>query len=385
MGKFCSEEKAMTEYEARQQVLEAGLRLIETGLIARTWGNVSCRVDDESFVITPTGRAYTELTPEELALCAVRDASTTGDVKPSIEKGIHAMVYRERKDAGFVIHTHQKWATALSACGISALGGSPVSAYAHAGTAKLVEKIRAVLPNAKDSLLIPRHGAVCFGPDLTAAFTAAQKLEESSQLLIIQKYMEQSGEKMPQSLRRVFDYCAKAGGGEELLPLTATSRRESDSFLFNINGVETRYTRISGDMPEEARLHEEIYRLRPDANFIESTADDAVVSFSLKNTALPSMLDDTAQMMGSAVNNAGDAPAGIVSAIKGGKRACLFTGRGGLSFAETKDEAVAGKLILEKNAAAYLCAELFGGVKPISAFECYLQHTTYKNKYSKKK
>ena len=374
----------MTEYEARQEVLAAGLKLAETGLIARTWGNVSCRVDEDSFVITPSGRAYTELTAEDLALCAVKDASCAGAAKPSMEKGIHAMLYRERDDTGFVIHTHQKWATALSAAGIEALGGSPVSGYAHAGTAKLVEKIRDVLPEAKDSILIPKHGAVCFGPDMNAAFNAAQELEKSSQMLIIQKYMESSGEEMPKSLRRVFDYCAKTGGGENLPPLTATSRRESDSFLFLLGGVETRYTRISGDMPEEARLHEEIYRLRPDASFIEATADDAVVSFSLKNTPLLSMLDDTAQMMGSAVNNAGDSPSGIVAAIKGGKRACLFTGRGGLSFAGTKDEAVAGKLILEKNAAAYLCAELFGGAKPISAFECFLQHTAYMKKYSKK-
>jgi L-fuculose-phosphate aldolase len=375
----------MTEYEARQQVLEAGLRLRETGLIARTWGNVSCRVDDESFVITPSGRAYTDLAPEGLVLCAVKDASYTGETKPSIEKGIHAMAYRERKDTGFVIHTHQKWATALSACGISELGGSPVSGYAHAGTAKLVEKIRAVLPNAKDSLLVPRHGAVCFGAGLNAAFAAAQKLEEASQLLFIQTYMEKSGEKMPESLRRVFDYCAKAGGGESMPPLTATSRRENDSFLFAVNGEETRYARISGDMPEEARLHEEIYRLRPDTNFIEATADDAVASFSRKGSALLSMLDDSAQMMGHAVNNAGDSPAGIAAAIRGGKRACLFAGRGGLSFAETQDEAIAGKLILEKNAAAFLCAELFGGARPIPALECYLQHTAYKNKYSKKK
>jgi L-fuculose-phosphate aldolase len=375
----------MTEYEARREVLAAGLKLAETGLIARTWGNVSCRVDENTFVITPSGRAYAELNTEDLALCAVKDASCAGTVRPSIEKGIHALIYREREDAAFVIHTHQKWATALSASGIEALGGSPVSGYAHAGTAKLTEKIRAVLPSAKDSILIPRHGAVCFAPDMDSAFSAAQGLEKSSQLLIIQKYMEQSGEKMPETLRRVFDYCAKTGGGESQPPLTAASRRESDSFLFTQNGVETRYTRLSGDMPEEARLHEEIYRLRPDAGFIESTADDAVVSFSLKDTALPSMLDDTAQMMGAAVNNAGDSAAGIIAAIKGGKRACIFRGRGALSFAETKDEAVAGRLILEKNAAAYLCAELFGGAKPIPALECYLQQTTYKNNYSKRK
>ena len=34
-----------------------------------------------------------------------------GNVKPSSEKGIHADAYRLRPEAGFVIHTHQYWAS----------------------------------------------------------------------------------------------------------------------------------------------------------------------------------------------------------------------------------------------------------------------------------
>ena len=44
--------------QAKKEVIAAGLRLVETGLIARTWGNVSCRVDENSFVITPSGKPY---------------------------------------------------------------------------------------------------------------------------------------------------------------------------------------------------------------------------------------------------------------------------------------------------------------------------------------
>ncbi len=374
----------MTEYEARTEVLRAGQRLVETGLIARTWGNVSCRADSESFVVTPSGRNYADLAPEDLVLCKISDSSHSGSIKPSIEKGLHALIYREKSDANFVIHTHQKWATAISASSLTDLNGSPVAAYAHAGTGRLVEKIKTVLPRAAESLLMSRHGALCFGADADAAFAAAQRLEESSQRAIIVKYTELSGDKKPLSLRQVLDYCAKTGGGEAASPLTAASRRESDSFLFCFNGTEVRYTRLSGDMPEEARLHEEVYRLRPDITYIESTADDAVVSFSLKREPLFSMLDDTAQMMGVDVKNAGDASSSIAAAIKGGKRAVLFAGRGGLSFAGTKDEAAAGRLILEKNAAAALCSELFGGARPISAFDCRLQHMNYLKKYSKR-
>ena len=44
--------------EAKRIVVEAGKQLVATGLIARTWGNVSSKVSDTQFVITPSGRAY---------------------------------------------------------------------------------------------------------------------------------------------------------------------------------------------------------------------------------------------------------------------------------------------------------------------------------------
>ena len=36
--------------EAKKIVVEAGKQLVKTGLIARTWGNVSCRIDENTFV-----------------------------------------------------------------------------------------------------------------------------------------------------------------------------------------------------------------------------------------------------------------------------------------------------------------------------------------------
>ena len=85
---------------AKETVITAGKRLVESGLIARTWGNVSCRVDDNSFVITPSGRSYETLTPDEIVLVKIDDLSYDGDVKPSSEKGIHAQAYKLRPEIG---------------------------------------------------------------------------------------------------------------------------------------------------------------------------------------------------------------------------------------------------------------------------------------------
>ena len=39
--------------EAAKKIIESGLMLVERGLIARTWGNISARVSDTEFMITP--------------------------------------------------------------------------------------------------------------------------------------------------------------------------------------------------------------------------------------------------------------------------------------------------------------------------------------------
>ena len=66
--------------QAKEIVIAAGKKLVETGLIARTWGNVSCRIDDQSFVITPSGKAYESLTPDDIVLVRMDDLSYDGDV-----------------------------------------------------------------------------------------------------------------------------------------------------------------------------------------------------------------------------------------------------------------------------------------------------------------
>ena len=90
--------------EAKKLVVEAGKKLLETGLIARTWGNVSARISDTQFVITPSGRAYDTLTPDEVVVVNIDDCSHEGDIKPSSEKGIHADAYKHHPLVNFVIH-----------------------------------------------------------------------------------------------------------------------------------------------------------------------------------------------------------------------------------------------------------------------------------------
>jgi len=175
---------AYNETKARDLVIKAGHELIEKKLIARTWGNISARISDTEFVITPSGRSYEDLKPEELVKVSISDCSYEGDIKPSSEKGIHADVYGARPDVDFVIHTHQLYATAVSVEGKDT-EFALCAGYGLPGTKSLRKKVTSAInrDTSKNVILMQRHGALCLGASYEDAFENADRLEEQSKLL----------------------------------------------------------------------------------------------------------------------------------------------------------------------------------------------------------
>lgn len=167
-----------SEDEARELVIKAGLRLIEEGLIARTWGNISARISADEFIITPSGMAYETLTPDRLVKVKASDLSYEGKIKPSSEKGIHAIAYILRPELSFIIHTHQFYASVI---GVDDKDTNMAAAakYALPGTDKLKNKLMSAIasnPN-KSAFLMSKHGALCVGKSYEDAFDIAEKLE----------------------------------------------------------------------------------------------------------------------------------------------------------------------------------------------------------------
>ncbi len=185
--------------EAKDLVIHAGKMLVESGLIARTWGNISARISDTQFVITPSGLAYETLTPEQIVIVNIADCSYEGQIKPSSEKGIHADAYRLRPNVNFIIHTHQLKASVISIDGKNLkviheeyqkiLGDMiPCAAYGMPSTNKLrkaVEKAISDYPNSK-AVLMKYHGTVCMGNSLENSFEIARTLENIAEA----KYQE---------------------------------------------------------------------------------------------------------------------------------------------------------------------------------------------------
>jgi len=175
------------ESEARRLVIEAGHKLLDAKLTARTWGNISARISEDEFIITPSGRAYVDLEPEELVKVKISDCSYEGDIKPSSEKGVHAAAYELRPEVNFVIHTHQHYASAICA-EEKDVPFAPCAGYGLPGTKTLKDKMALCIAIYKehDSFLMAKHGALCLGKSYEEAFDNAFKLEENCKRLFVE-------------------------------------------------------------------------------------------------------------------------------------------------------------------------------------------------------
>lgn len=173
----------------REQIRMAGIRLVKSGLVSRTWGNISCRLDEDFFLVTPSGREYEGLSAEDIVKVDHRDLSYAGMLKPSSESGLHRMIYQELPGVGAVIHTHQLWASAFAAAVEERYRlRSPherfgaeirIATYAPSGTEAMSSSAVAGLRASEGgAVLLRHHGAVSTGMDIEEAFTNAFELEQ---------------------------------------------------------------------------------------------------------------------------------------------------------------------------------------------------------------
>lgn len=387
----------MLEQTARELVLKAGHELVSSGLIARTWGNVSCRIDKNTFVITPSGRSYETLKPEELVLCKVEDASYEGTIKPSSERGIHALIYRTYPDMNFVIHTHQPEASGVSSLNLKKIPainqpllGSyvPIAGYGLPGTKKLRNNIGKELKDFKGhAVIMAHHGALMFAESYEETFAAANQLEAACTAFIQKKYLKDSGTKEYTEEAFYQYYVTKLMGGNlpvlKSLSKPVQSKRLEDGFLY-IGEVEKKYNFSDQAVPSWVKIHQEIYKNRPDINHIMQNDKLCLLGIAAANTTLRPLLDDFAQIVGSSSRCAESSdPAHIVKALKG-RLGVLVPGIGALCCAASLSDAQAVSMVMQKDAYAQINGQLFGGANSLSAFDCRLMHFVYTKSYSKK-
>lgn len=184
----------MKHEELRVEVARVARRLIASGLVTGTSGNVSARTPDGDVLITPSGLDYEEMRPEDVVLVDVDTNVLEGELVPSTETPMHTGIYKARPNVDAVVHTHSRFATTLACLGweippvhymlttLSGDGRIPVAPYDLYGTEELAANAAGALGGSHDACLLQNHGTITVGESAEKAFARTVTLEEMAEL-----------------------------------------------------------------------------------------------------------------------------------------------------------------------------------------------------------
>ena len=180
--------------ELREQICDVCHKMWQKGWVAANDGNVSVKLEDGTFLATPTGMSKSFITPEKLVHIDMEGNILEAEegCRPSSEIKMHLRCYREREDVGAVLHAHPPVATGFAVANkpldeysmietVIALGSVPVTPYGTPSTYEVPEAIAPYL-GEHDAVLLQNHGALTVGADVITAYYRMETLELFAQI-----------------------------------------------------------------------------------------------------------------------------------------------------------------------------------------------------------
>ncbi|MDD6579506.1 MAG: class II aldolase/adducin family protein [Lachnospiraceae bacterium] len=317
----------------RREIIDTGIELLEEKLVARTWGNISARIDVDNYLITPSGLDYTSMREEDIVSVNIKTGEYTGINRPSGEKGVHSAAYEVFDDVNFVVHTHQTYATAVSLAGLNSfditeeeiekLGGIALAEYGLPGTKEITNACKSALLTGAHTVLMIHHGVLVLGKDKEEAMKRVKLLESICE----------------RNVKRVI----------------------KDNTLNN-------YLKALNTCPEDNSSY----------RYCEVLTDKALIALSNSETEIFSQLDDVSQMIGTKIVTVDS----LDKALKLSDNAVLIKGVGALIKAENKDDLEALKVLMNKMAIVKLYTKAKNVKAEISIEESDFMHYDYVNRYS---
>lgn len=188
----------MTEATMREDICRLGRSLFERGLTPGSSGNISVRLEDGGYLVTPTNASLGFLDPVRLSRLAADGRLLSGDA-PTKEVPLHGALYQSRAAARAVVHLHSTHSVALSmlpeidpraalppmtAYYLMRCGATALLPYFRPGDPAVADAIKG-LAGQYSSVLLANHGPVVAGETLEAAVFAIEELEETARLYLL--------------------------------------------------------------------------------------------------------------------------------------------------------------------------------------------------------
>jgi L-fuculose-phosphate aldolase len=210
-----SSKPAARERALRQDLVRFGKMLHNHGFVAATDGNLSVRLDDTRFLVTPTCFSKGMMEPEDMVVVDVQGKKLSGSYNPSSEIAMHLTIYRMRPDVGAVVHAHPCTATGFASAGIAldeplcsevviTLGAVPLAPYATTGTMELSDSLRPFIP-FHDAILMANHGVVTYGEDICRAYMRMEAVEHYAKIVMTTRQLGSARSLNSRQVEKLFE------------------------------------------------------------------------------------------------------------------------------------------------------------------------------------
>ncbi|MBT2335996.1 aldolase [Variovorax paradoxus] len=197
----------MKETQAREEICRVGRSLFERGYVHATAGNISVRLDDDGFLITPTDACLGFLDPARLARLDAHGQQTGGD-RASKTIALHMRIYAAARkfdaDTACVIHTHSTHCVALTLNQptdellpaltpyfVMKVGHVPVIPYHRPGAPEAAEQVAQAIERfgaagtPVRAAMLTRLGPNVWHDTPAAAMAVLEELEETARLQML--------------------------------------------------------------------------------------------------------------------------------------------------------------------------------------------------------
>ncbi|AHF87145.1 aldolase (plasmid) [Rhizobium leguminosarum bv. trifolii WSM1689] len=188
----------MSDARLREEICRYGRSLFERGLTPGSSGNISLRLEDGGWLVTPTNASLGFLDPARISRLDAEGRLLSGD-KPTKEIPLHTALYDTRGSARAIVHLHSTHAVALTMLPevdpraalppmtpyyLMRAGETALVPYYRPGDPAVADAIRG-LAGKYSSVLLANHGPVVAGDSLEAAVFATEELEETAKLYLL--------------------------------------------------------------------------------------------------------------------------------------------------------------------------------------------------------
>jgi L-fuculose-phosphate aldolase len=169
------------------KIIDFGNEVEKKRLIWGSSGNISHRLDENTFLITGSGVHIGNLKNEDFVVMDLENKRVEGEIKPSIESKMHTVIYTNQNVAKAVFHSQPFFTTLISCTDLEVdtklfpesmayIERIERVQYSHPGSQELANSVS---EKAKESdiIILSNHGVICWGQSLEDVLLKIETLE----------------------------------------------------------------------------------------------------------------------------------------------------------------------------------------------------------------